>query len=110
VSTTIGEAISIVKRAGFEVVKAYYSIVNDLTLIDADSEEHLDISSFKSMAKAILGKLTEYRYLKALSMPHSKAEAKPETVNISRCSKGLRTNNTSTIDLGDVERIEVYMV
>ena len=66
---TIREAISIVKRAGFEVVKAYYSIINDLTLIDADLEEHLDISSFKSMAKVILKKPTKQNISRLLAYP-----------------------------------------
>lgn len=45
---TMREVISLLREAGFEVIKAYYSIVNDLTYIDADPEEHLKISSSKT--------------------------------------------------------------
>lgn len=34
------EVVSLLREAGFEVIKAYYSIVNDLTYIDADPEEY----------------------------------------------------------------------
>jgi hypothetical protein len=34
----MGEVVSMVEAAGFRVVEAYYSIVNDLTLVDAEPE------------------------------------------------------------------------
>jgi hypothetical protein len=34
----MGEVVSMVAAAGFRVVEAYYSIVNDLTLVDAELE------------------------------------------------------------------------
>jgi len=37
---TMREVVSLLREAGFEVIKAYYSIVNDLTYIDADPEEY----------------------------------------------------------------------
>lgn len=66
---TMSEVLALLKEAGFEVVKAHYSIVNDLTFIDADSEEYLDISGFKSMAKIILKKPTKRNILRLLAYP-----------------------------------------
>jgi len=38
----MSEVLALLREAEFEAVKAHYSIVNDLTFIDADSEEYLD--------------------------------------------------------------------
>jgi Trk K+ transport system NAD-binding subunit len=53
------EVVSLLREAGFEVVKAYYSMVNDLTFIDADPEECLRISSFKDLVRIVLKKPTK---------------------------------------------------
>jgi hypothetical protein len=54
---------------GFEIVKAYYSIVNDLTYINADPEEYLRISSFKDLVKIALKKPTKLNTLRLLAYP-----------------------------------------
>jgi SAM-dependent methyltransferase len=41
---TMGEVVSMVEAAGFRVVEAYYSIVNDLTFVDAEPEDYLRVS------------------------------------------------------------------
>ena len=40
----MGEVVSMVGAAGFRVVEAYYSIVNDLTFVDAEREGYLRVS------------------------------------------------------------------
>ncbi len=66
---TMKEVVSLLREAGFEVIKAYYSIVDDLTLIDADPEEHLMISSFKDLVKIVLKKPTKLNTLRLLAYP-----------------------------------------
>jgi len=63
------KVISLLREAGFEVVKAYYLIVNDLTFIDADPEEYLRISSFKDMMSIVLKKPTRLNILRLLAHP-----------------------------------------
>jgi hypothetical protein len=53
---TMKEVVSPLREAGFEVIKAYYSMVNDLTFIDAELEEYLRISSFKDLVSIVLKK------------------------------------------------------
>jgi SAM-dependent methyltransferase len=66
---TMKEVVSLLREAGFEISKAYYSIVNDLTFIDADSEEHLRISSFKDLVRIVLKKPTKLNILRFLAYP-----------------------------------------
>jgi len=66
---TMREVISLLREAGFEITKAYYSIVNDLTLIDTDPEEHLRISSFKDLVRIVLKKPTKLNILRLLAYP-----------------------------------------
>jgi hypothetical protein len=61
------EVVSLLREAGFEVVKAYYSIVNDLTFIDADPEEYLRISGFKDLVRIVLKKPTKLNTLRLLA-------------------------------------------
>ena len=63
------EAISLFREAGFEMIKAYYSIVDDLTYIDAEPEEYLGISSFKDLARIALKKPTKLNTLRLLAYP-----------------------------------------
>jgi hypothetical protein len=51
------------------VIKAYYSVVNDLTSIDADPEEYLRISSFKDLVRIVLKKPTKLNTLRLLAYP-----------------------------------------
>ena len=64
---TIKEVITLLREAGFEIIKAYYSIVNDLTHIDADPEEHLRILSFKDLVRIALKKPTKLNILRLLA-------------------------------------------
>jgi hypothetical protein len=63
------EATSLLREAGFEIVRAYYSIVNDLTFIDADPEKYLGISSFKDLVRIVLKKPTKLNTLRLLAYP-----------------------------------------
>jgi len=61
--------VSLLREAGFEVIKAYYSTVNDSTCIDADLEEYLGISSFKDLVRIALKKPTKLNTLRLLATP-----------------------------------------
>jgi hypothetical protein len=64
---TMKEAISLRREAGFEIAEAYYSVVNDLTFVDADPEEQLRISTFKDMMNIVLKKPTKLNILRLLA-------------------------------------------
>jgi SAM-dependent methyltransferase len=66
---TMKEVISLLRVAGFEIIKSYYSIVNDLTFIDAGPEEHLRISSFKDLVRIALKRPTKLNILRLLAYP-----------------------------------------
>jgi SAM-dependent methyltransferase len=66
---TMKEVVSLLRGAGFEVIKVYYSIVNDLTYIDADPEEYLRISSFEDLVRIVLKKPTKLNILRLLAYP-----------------------------------------
>jgi SAM-dependent methyltransferase len=66
---TMREVVSLLREAGFEIVRAYYSIVNDLTFIDADPEKYLGISSFKDLVRIVLKKPTKLNTLRLLAYP-----------------------------------------
>ena len=66
---TMREVVSLLREAGFEVIEAYYSTVNDSTCIDADPEEYLGISSFKDLVRIVLKKPTKLNTLRLLATP-----------------------------------------
>jgi 2-polyprenyl-3-methyl-5-hydroxy-6-metoxy-1,4-benzoquinol methylase len=66
---TMKEVVALLREAGFEIIKAYYSIVNDLTYIDADPEEYLRILSFKDLVRIVLKKPTKLNVLRLLAYP-----------------------------------------
>jgi SAM-dependent methyltransferase len=66
---TMREVVSLFRESGFEVIKAYYSVVNDLTFIDADPEEYLGISSSKDLVRIALKKPTKLNTLRLLAYP-----------------------------------------
>jgi SAM-dependent methyltransferase len=78
---TMKEVISLLREAGFEIVKAYYSIIADLTYIRYRSRgtpkdlklQRLGENSFKEAYKT--------KHLKAPSIPISKAKVKPEAID-----------------------------
>ena len=91
------EVVSLLREAGFEVIKAYYSTVNDLAFIDPRGVpkslklQRPEKDCFKETYRA--------KNLKAPGIPHSKAKSKSKTVNIGRSNKGSKTNSTSTREM-----------
>jgi len=66
---TMSEVLTLLREAGFEVVKAHYSIVNDLAYIDADPEEYLKIASYKDLLQAAIRRPTKLNILRLLAYP-----------------------------------------
>jgi SAM-dependent methyltransferase len=66
---TMREVVSLLREAGFEVIKAYYSIVDNLTYIDADPEEYSGTSSSKDLVRIALKKPTKLNILRLLAYP-----------------------------------------
>jgi SAM-dependent methyltransferase len=66
---TMKEVVALLREAGFEIIKAHYSIVNDLTYIDADPEEYLRILSFKDLVRIALKRPTKLNILRLLAYP-----------------------------------------
>jgi len=63
------EVVSMIRKAGFEVVKAYYSTVNDLSYIDAELEEYLKITSYKDLLRITIKRPTKLNILRTLAYP-----------------------------------------
>jgi 2-polyprenyl-3-methyl-5-hydroxy-6-metoxy-1,4-benzoquinol methylase len=74
---TMNEILSVLREAGFEIMKAYYSIVNDLAFINAEPDDYLRISRFKEMLGIALKKPTKLNILRILAYPIVKL--KPDT-------------------------------
>jgi len=66
---TMKEIVALLREAGFEIIKAYYSIVDDLTYIDADPDNYLRISSFKDLVRIALKRPTKLNVLRLLAYP-----------------------------------------
>lgn len=66
---TMKEVLSLLREAGFELVKAYSSVVNDLTNVNADPNEYLRISSFNDLVRIALKKPTKLNLLKLSAYP-----------------------------------------
>jgi SAM-dependent methyltransferase len=66
---TMEEVLVLVEEAGFDVVKAYYSMVNDLTLIDAEPDNYISLSSYRDLVKATIRRPTKLNVLRALAYP-----------------------------------------
>jgi len=66
---TMSEVLTLLREAGFEVVKAYYSIVNDLALIDADPEEYLKVASYRNLLQVAIRRSTKLNTLRLLAYP-----------------------------------------
>ena len=66
---TMSEVLTLLREAGFEVVKAYYSIVNDLAFIDANPEEYLKIASYKDLLQVAIRRPTKQNILRLLAYP-----------------------------------------
>jgi len=66
---TMSEVLTLLREVGFEVVRAYYSIVNDLAFIDANLEEYLKIASCKDLLQVAIRKPTKQNILRLLAYP-----------------------------------------
>ncbi|MCC6055197.1 MAG: class I SAM-dependent methyltransferase [Desulfurococcaceae archaeon] len=66
---TMKEIVALLREAGFEIIKAYYSIVDDLTYIDADPDDYLRISSFEDLVRIALKRPTKLNILRLLAYP-----------------------------------------
>jgi SAM-dependent methyltransferase len=66
---TLGEVVEVVREAGFEVVEAYYSLVEDLTYIDAGPEDYLRVSNFVDLVRVAIRRPTKLNVLRALAYP-----------------------------------------
>jgi len=66
---TMEEVLALVEGAGFDVVKAYYSIVNDLTYIDAEPDDYLRLSSYRDLVRIVIKRPTKLNVLRALAYP-----------------------------------------
>jgi len=66
---TMKEIVALLREAGFEIIKAYYSIVDDLTYIDADPDNYLRISSFEDLVRIALKRPTKLNILRLLAYP-----------------------------------------
>ena len=65
----MSEVLTLLREVGFEVVRAYYSIVNDLAFIDANLEEYLKIASCKDLLQVAIRKPTKQNILRLLAYP-----------------------------------------
>jgi len=66
---TMDEVLAMVREAGFNIVKAYYSAVTDLTYIDAEPEAYLGISKFVDLVKIAIKRPTKLNILRTLTYP-----------------------------------------
>uniref|UniRef100_A0A7J3YTI3 Class I SAM-dependent methyltransferase n=1 Tax=Ignisphaera aggregans TaxID=334771 RepID=A0A7J3YTI3_9CREN len=66
---TMNEVLTMVREAGFDVVKAYYSAVNDLTYIDAKPEEYLKTSGYIDLIKMAIKRPVKLNVLRTLAYP-----------------------------------------
>ena len=66
---TMKEVLSLLREAGFELVKAYYSVLDDLIYVDADPNEYLRISSFNDLVRIALKKPTKLNLLRLSAYP-----------------------------------------
>jgi 2-polyprenyl-3-methyl-5-hydroxy-6-metoxy-1,4-benzoquinol methylase len=66
---TMEEVLALVEEAGFDIVKAYYSIVNDLTYIDAEPDDYLRLSSYRDLVRVTIRRHTRLNVLRALAYP-----------------------------------------
>jgi len=66
---TMEEELALIEEAGFDVMKAYYSMVNDLTLIDAEPDDYIKLSNYRDLVKATLRRPTKLNVLRPLAYP-----------------------------------------
>jgi len=65
----MGEVVSMTEAAGFRVVEAYYSIVNDLTFVDAEREGYLRVSGCIDLVRLRAKRPSGLNALRLLAYP-----------------------------------------
>jgi len=63
------EVLELIKGAGFDVVKSYYSLISDLTYIDADQEDYLSVKSYKDLIRITIKRPAKANILRTLAYP-----------------------------------------
>jgi hypothetical protein len=63
------EVLELIKGAGFDVVESYYSLISDLTYIDADQEDYLRVKGYKDLIRITAKRPTKVNILRTLAYP-----------------------------------------
>jgi len=84
---TLREVVSMVEAAGFRVVEAYYSIVNDLILVDAEPEDYLRVSGCADLVRLFVRKPTRLNALRLLAYPLVKLRPSLRQLIVAVCVK-----------------------
>jgi len=66
---TMEEVLELIKGAGFDVVESYYSLISDLTYIDADQEDYLRVKGYKDLIRITVKRPTKVNILRTLAYP-----------------------------------------
>jgi len=69
----IKKGLGLLEKHGFKVLEARYSEINDLTLVDAEPGEHVNLKSYRDLLKFIARKPTKLNILRALAYPLSQS-------------------------------------
>ena len=62
---TMSEVLTMIKDAGFDIVRAYFSVVNDISLVDTE----LPVLNYWGLIKVVVKKPTKLNLLRALAYP-----------------------------------------
>jgi hypothetical protein len=63
------EVLELIKGAGFDVIESYYSLISDLTYIDADQEDYLRMKGYKDLIRITIKRPTKMNILRTLAYP-----------------------------------------
>lgn len=66
---TVAEVRGLLEKHGFRILKAFYSDINDLTFVDAPSEDILKIHGYSNLVKTTLKKPTKLNTLRTIAHP-----------------------------------------
>jgi len=67
------EVEDLLERYGFRVLRSFYSDVNDLTYVDAEAEEYLELGTYWRLPRLVLKRPTKLNILRLLAYPIVKA-------------------------------------
>jgi len=65
----VNEVLELVKGAGFDVSKSYYSLVNDLTFINTSPNDYLRIGNYGDLIKIAIKRPTGLNILRTFIYP-----------------------------------------